>query len=150
MFLTWLIGNYKVVALGVLIAGIYGYIWFLRADVNRHQEEAEKLKADVAALEGNLANAKKSIDEMHKGMNQYQVFVNQALDALKFTQTRIQVQNNRLQKILDNLAILAVAAKRIVDAPVIPFFLDNTMGGDAVLISVDNGVYLYRVQTGDR
>jgi septal ring factor EnvC (AmiA/AmiB activator) len=150
MFLTWLIGNYKVVILGVLVAGIYGYIWFLRADVVRHQKETATLQADIAVLDANLKNAKKTIDNLNAGMDQYQVFVNQALDSLKSTQTTIQKQNKQLQKLLDNLAILAIAAKRIMDAPIIPFFTDNAVGGGAILISVDNGAYMYRMPPGPR
>ena len=145
MFGAWLIGNYKSVALLLLIAGIAGYITYLRADVKKHELEVIAQAKDINTLKIDLDNTKAGIDNMKEGMKTFQVFVGQALESMKTTQNKIAAQNKSLQRALDNLAVLATLAQRIIDAPTIPFFMaDNVLGG-AVLVGIDNGAYRYRM-----
>lgn len=143
MFLAWLAGNYKAVGMFALIAGVAGYIWFLRADVRKHEAEAVALKADVATLKENLRKTEGAVKAMDDGMKNFQSFVNAALDSVQLTQRRIAAQNKVFQATLDNLAVLAAAARRIIDAPTIPFFMDNAVRSE--LVGIDNGVYHFRV-----
>jgi hypothetical protein len=146
MILAWLTGNYKGVVLFVLIASVAGYVVFLRADVRKHEAETVALKADIATLKSNLEATQNAVKAMDEGMRNFQTFVNQALESVKVTQRKISDQNKVLQRALDNIAVLAATAMRILDAPIIPFFMatDNAAGG-TVLLGVDNGVHYFRV-----
>jgi septal ring factor EnvC (AmiA/AmiB activator) len=152
MFLAWLIGNYKIVGLLALILSVAGYVTYLRADVKKHELEVatQKLevtaqKKDIDTLKADLGNAKVGIENMKEGMNAFQIFVNQALDSMKVTQGVIASQNKQLQRTLDNLAVLAAMARRIVDAPTIPFFMGDNVVIGTILVGIDNGAYRYRL-----
>ena len=147
MFLAWLISNWKGVVLFAMIAAVAGYIWFLQADVRRHEAEATALQTDVATLKKNLAATENAIKAMGEGMRTFRSLVDQAIESSKATQRQITDQNWLLQRALDNVAFLAAKAQRILDAPIIPFFLptDNSVRGGAALIGVDNGVHHYRL-----
>ena len=152
MFLAWLVGNYKSIGLLLLITGVAGYVTYLRADVKKHELEVAEQKLEVIIqkknidiLKTDLDNAKIGIDNMKEGMNAFQIFVNQALDSMKVTQGIIASQNKQLQRTLDNLAVLAAMARRIVDAPTIPFFMGDNVVVGTILVGIDNGAYRYRM-----
>jgi hypothetical protein len=152
MFLAWLIGNYKSIGILLIISGVAGYVTYLRADVKKHELEVatQKLevisqKKDIDTLKTDLGNAKVGIDNMREGMKSFQVFVNQALDSMKVTQGIIASQNKQLQRTLDNLAVLAEMARRIVDAPTIPFFMGDNLVMGTILVGIDNGAHRYRM-----
>jgi len=152
MFLAWLVGNYKSIGLLLLITGVAGYVTYLRADVKKHELEVAEQKLEVIIqkknidiLKTDLDNAKIGIDNMKEGMKSFQVFVNQALDSMKATQGIIASQNKQLQRTLDNLAVLAAMARRIVDAPTIPFFMGDNVVVGTILVGIDNGAYRYRM-----
>jgi hypothetical protein len=156
MILSFLGNNWKPVAIIALILGIGGYVKWLKYDVDRQKakvaEQQELVKAldnDIGVLKADLENAKYAIEEIDKGVRQYQQYVQRALASVKASQNRISEENARLGMLLDNLAGPATDARRIEDAPKIPFFTDN-VAAPAVLLGVRDGVYYYRVSAGSR
>lgn len=145
LFWAWVIGNYKGIGLLLLIAGVAGYVAILRHSVQKQELAIAAREADIATLKKDLDNAKVAISSMKEGMKTFQGFVNEALVSLKTTQNKINTQNRNLQRALDNIAIIAVAAKRILDAPTVPFFMGDNVAGSAILLGVDNGVYRFGV-----
>jgi len=142
LILKFLAENWKAVTVGVAIFAIVGYISVLRASVDRNEKKAKALAADIATVQGDLKKSNAAIENMAKGMEQYKKFVDLSLSFVKATQATISRQNVKLDKLLDSLAIAAMNAKGISDAPKIKFFMqDNT----SELISIDNGVYRYRM-----
>jgi hypothetical protein len=153
---AFLLANWKPVGLLVLVLSVGGYVKWLKYDVDRQKAKvAEQLllvKAldnDIGVLKTDLFNAKASIEEIDKGVRQYQQYVQRALASVKASQNRISEENARLGKLLDNLAGPAMAAGRIEDAPKIPFFIDNVATA-AVLLGVRDGVYYFRMPAGPR
>jgi len=142
LIIQFLLKNWKAVGVGVAIFAIIGYISVLRASVDRNEKKAKALAADIATVQGDLKKSNAAIENMAKGMEQYKKFVDLSLSFVKATQATISRQNVKLDKLLDSLAIAAMNAKGISDAPKIKFFMqDNT----SELISIDNGVYRYRM-----
>lgn len=144
---AWLIGNYKVVTVAALVAATFGYIWYLRGDIARHDREVAALQKNLATADADIAKAQAAIKAMESGLQQYQTFVNEALDALKSVQIRIARENQNLGARLDNvIKDRAIKAERIKDAPIIPFW-DNTSSGGDIRIGVNDGVYHYRMRS---
>jgi hypothetical protein len=148
---AFLLANWKPVGLLVLVLSVGGYVKWLKYDVDRQktrvQEQQLLVKAldnDIAVLKTDLSTAKAAIGEIDKGVRQYQQYVQKALASVKASNNRISSENARLFHLLDNLAIPAAAARRIQDAPEIPFFTP------AVLLGVRDGVYHFRVSAGPR
>jgi hypothetical protein len=152
---VWLLSfvgnNWKPIGLLIIIAGVMGYITVLRADIKKHDAEINRQKLEstifqtnIAVLKNDVETAKLAIESINEAVERYQQYVQESLSAVKESHKKIQIQNTLLQTSLDNLAILAMAAVRILDAPKIPFFFasDNTV---PILINVDNGVYHYRL-----
>jgi hypothetical protein len=156
LILSFLGNNWKPVAIIALILGIGGYVKWLKYDVDRQKakvaEQMQLVKAldnDIGVLKTDLSNAKYAIGEIDKGVRQYQQYVQRALASVKASQNRISEENARLGKLLDNLVIPATDARRIEDAPRIPFFTDN-VATPAVLLGVRDGVYHFRVSASPR
>ena len=145
MFLTWLISNYKGIILFSLIASVAGYVYFLRASVDKQALAIDARKKEIAVLSKDLEQSKDAIENMNKGMKNFRTFVEQALLSMKKTQDKIAKENKQFQAMLDNLSVLATIAERIIDAPQIPFFMGDNVVGGSILISNDNGVSRYRM-----
>lgn len=137
-FLAWALNNWKAVFLFALISAVAGYIWYLRADVMRHEKSELALRQDIETLKADLGTAKTAIGSLKDGLSQTQAFVNSALESVKAVQARIGRENKALQARLDNIVVAAREARRIEDAPAVQFFTD--------LVGIDNGVYRYRVR----
>jgi hypothetical protein len=157
LILSFLGNNWKPVAIIALILGIGGYVKWLKYDVDRQKARVAEqqmlvraLDNDIAVLKTDLSNAKYAIGEIDKGVRQYQLYVQKALASVKASQNRISEENARLGKLLDNLVGPATDAKRIEDAPKIPFFTDNVAAVPAVLLGIRDGVYHFRVSPGPR
>lgn len=154
LILTFLGNNWKPVAIIALILGIGGYVKWLKYDVDRQKAKVAEqqllvkaLDNDIGVLKTDLESAKYAIGEIDKGVRQYQLYVQKALASVKASQNRISEENARLGILLDNLVGPATDARRIEDAPKIPFFTDN-VAAPAVLLGVRDGVYHYRVPAG--
>lgn len=148
---AFLLVNWKPVGLLLLVLGVGGYVKWLKYDVDRQkvkvQEQQALVKAldnDIVVLKADLVTAKAAIGMIDEGVRQYQQYVQKALASVKASQNRISAENARLGGLLDNLVIPATDAKRIEDAPKIPFFIDNARV-PAVLLGVRDGVYCYRM-----
>ena len=156
LILSFLGNNWKPVGLLVLVLSVGGYVKWLKYDVDRQKAKVAEQQAlvkaldnDIGVLKTDLSNAKYAIEEIDKGVRQYQLYVQKALASVKVSQNRISEENTRLGKLLDNLVIPATDARRIEDAPKIPFFTDNA-ATPAVLLRVRDGVYYYRVSASPR
>jgi hypothetical protein len=139
--LLW--NNKGIVGVLILILGIGGYIWYLRADVVRHEKENTQLREGIAVVNGDLQRAKAAISNIEEAMKQYQKWTEKSIAGLKDTNARISMQTNLIRKILDNLVVPATEARRIIDAPRVPFFAPD---GYDNLVSMDNGVFTFRVR----
>lgn len=138
--------NWKPVGLVLLILGIGGYIVILRNSIAKQEALVEALKTDITTVKGDLEKSNAAIKFMADGMEQYKNFVDLSLDSIKQTQNIIAKQNMKFLKVMDNLAILAQEARRIQDAPRIPFFMsEDAQENKSIPVSVDNGVYRYRM-----
>lgn len=143
----WAIRNYKAVLLCVVIGSIAGYIWLLQGRVASAEKANEELTADLGTVQSDLESALSGIDNVNAALRQYQKWVAASLDSVKKANSKIAENNERMGKILDNLTIRASEARRIVDAPKIPFFMDVDVKVPAELISSDNGVFRFRMPT---
>lgn len=145
LILAWVINNWKVVGASILVLTIAGYIGFLSLKVSSLESAKAKQAAEIASVRGNLSVALGAIDNVNAAVRQYQKFVNASLASLKNVQGRIADENRRLGAMLDNLAIQATAARRIVDAPRVPFFV-----GDNLVVTGTNPVWVRIVRSDGR
>ena len=126
--MAFLLTNWKPLALLALILGIGGYIQVLKYKVDARDKEIVALRTDVKTLKDDLNIAKAGIGNMDKALAVYGGLVKQSLESLEAVQARIATQNVIFQRELDNVAALAGKAKRIQDAPIVPFFqMDNSL-----------------------
>ncbi len=138
--------NWKPVGLVLLVLSIGGYITILRHSVAKQEAMVKALKVDIVTVQGDLVKSNAAIQYMAEGMETYKKFVDLSIDSIKMTQKSINMQNARLLKVLDNLAVAAREARRIQDAPRIPFFMpEDKRESESAPVSVDNGVYRYRM-----
>ena len=143
--LLWALKYWKEVALSAIILGIGGYILVLRASVNNLEKENVIREQNISTLTTDLENAKAGIDNVNAAVVQYQKYVAASFASVERTQKKISTENRQLQAMLDNIAMAAMRAERIIDAPRIPFFTE-ARAVPLDFIGMDNGAYVYRVR----
>lgn len=130
--------NWKIVLPIVLALAIGGYIVVLRNSLVKKETTIVALQKDIKTTQEDIVKLKDSVGFMAEGMNEYKKFVDLSIDSIKQSQNSISKQNVKFLKAMDNLVGLAQGARRIQDAPRIPFFMPES---DAVPVGVDNGLY---------
>jgi len=127
----WLLSNWRLILGGLALLALVGYVGYSELRIARLEKVNAILTADVQTVSQDLENAKAGVSAIDNALRQYQTWVQESISTVKRTQRRIVEENSRLQAILDNLVVPAMAATRIEDAPRIEFFLES--------IGPDNG-----------
>jgi len=144
----WFLGNWKPIGLLVLIAVVAGYIRVLQYKVDSRDKTISTMEQSIENLGGDLARAKSAISALDNGIATYRSFVTRAINSIRETQAKQIAREHVFQGMLDNLSLQAREARRIEDAPIVPFFMDNVVMYRSVLVAVHGDVYTFRLLRG--